>query len=199
MTQLALDLDPPRPRGPRPPWQRMRAWKGGWWESWCTDLELECLDVGSTWTTVCKDGCVCKQEDLHELNLRGTPTVQGRPYRRQARIRRDRCGRARAWRERIIGGEPNRAHPPPPPPLPSTPGYPSLQWFLSHGWEGSRVEVEEVEGYPPIHTLNVEGSYTYEILVNSGRIKREPLKKFTLYHPSGAVLSLKPGAVYEEE
>lgn len=197
MIQLALDLAPPRPRGSRPPWQRMRIWKGGWYEAWCTDLELECLDVGSTWTTVCQHGCVCKQEDLHELSLRGTPTVYGRPYRRQARIRRDSSGHARGWRERVIGGEPNRVHAPPPSPWPARVPTPvTIEWLLENGWSGSRVERREVEGEQPWGWAGWDEKTNRPVLGPAPR--PPPRTQFTLYHPSGAVLTLKPGAVYEE-
>jgi hypothetical protein len=157
VTQLTLDFSPPRSRQP---WQRMRSWKGGWWEGWCTDLELECLCGG---TRGCGRATLggCTQEDIYN-----------RRSKRRYRIARP----ARAWRVRLLGGEPNRVHDPPPSPWPARiPAPLTLEWFLAHGWHGSRVEVEEVKGCPP-----------------------ERRRKFTLYHPSGAVLSLKPGAVYEE-
>lgn len=197
MSQLALNFTPPRPRGSRQPWQRMRSWRGGWWEGWCTDLDLECPDVGAVNVTVCQGGCVCKQEDLHEVNPRGQLTAYGRPYRRRARIRRASAGHARPWRVRVFGGEPSRVHAPPPSPLPTrVPAPVTLGWFLEHGWRGSRVERREVEGAQPWGSVGWDDATNRPTL---GPAPKPSQTQFTLYHPSGAVLSLHPGVVHEEE
>lgn len=93
--------------------------------------------------------------------------LRRRVKRSPPRIARHSDGHARAWRVVGLGGESSRVHQPKPSPI-KTPGpRPTLAWFLEHGWRGSEVERQD-------------GSLG---------------ASFTLHHPSGARLWLKPGAV----
>ena len=120
------------------PWQRPRAWKGGWIEGWCTDLLLQCANVGRAPYyegdhSPCMDGCVHDQEELHAAKHGCLPTLQRRPD-----------GQCKAWRERAVGGERNHVHDPPASPLPSRfPKTITVDWFLTNGWKGSEVTRRE--------------------------------------------------------
>jgi hypothetical protein len=148
------------------PWQRSRVWKGGWIEGWCTDLRLQCSDVGRPESYVgernpCRNGCTCDQEELHAPRTKRSCRANG------AAPQRGPDGQCKAWRVRIIGGEENQVHAPAPSPIPRLPKMVTVDWFLANGWKGS-----EVTRRPTPRGVEV-----------------------TLSHPSGAVLRIRDDAV----